>query len=69
MLVPMLYYYFTKKQGNKWDTVGPADPSGFKLIFILLAKTIATNIQVTIIEIKELSFEELFARTNSVILF
>lgn len=45
--------------------VGPSSP---KIIFILLIEAIAIHVQVFIIKVGELSFEELFARTRSGIL-
>ena len=37
----LLNYYFVKKQGGKKDLILPINLNGFKIIFILLAKTIA----------------------------
>lgn len=69
MLVSMLYYYFTKKQGGKWDTIGSASPNGLKIVLILLAEAKTIYMQIPIIEVGEPSFEGLFAKSRPVILF
>lgn len=44
MLVSLLDYQSTKKQRNKKDLVGLFGPSGFEMVFILLAKAITVKI-------------------------
>lgn len=40
MLMLALNHHFAEKRGRKRDLARPIDPSGFKIVFILLAKTI-----------------------------
>lgn len=40
MLMPLLNYFFMKKQGGKKDLVKSVGLSGFEVIFILLAEII-----------------------------
>ena len=41
LLVPLLDHCFIEKQGNKENLIWPIDPSGFEIVFTLLAKIIA----------------------------
>lgn len=62
ILVSTLYYYFIEEQSGKWDMIGPAYPSGLKIILILLAKVVTVYMQVIIIEVRKQSFKKMFAR-------
>ena len=58
-----------KEQSGKWDAIGSTSLSNLKIIFTMLIKAIAIHVQVSIIEVKKLSFKGLFAKTGPVILF
>lgn len=49
--------------------IGPACLGNLKIILTLLVEAVAIHMQVIIIEVRELSFERLFAMTRPVILF
>ena len=58
-----------EKQSSKWDAIESAGPSGLEMVFTLLAEVVAVHVGVSIIEVRELSFERLFTRAKPVILF
>lgn len=68
MLVLTLYYYSIEKWGGKSDIAGPVSPGGLKMLHTLLAKAVAIYIQVNIIKVREMSFEELFAKIRPLVL-
>ena len=41
LLILLLNYWFIKKQSGKKDLIWPISSDGFKIVFILLLKTIA----------------------------
>ena len=69
ILVPILNYCPKKKRGGKWDAVRSAGPSNIEMVLTLLTEAVAIFVQVSMIEIRESSFEGLFAKTKPVILF
>lgn len=65
----LLNYRSVKKRSGKKDLVGLINPSGFKVIFILLIKPITIQIRILIIKIKEPSFDGLLVGSSSLVLF
>lgn len=53
-----------EKQGGKRDLVGLVGSSSFKMVFVLLAKPVAIQVWIAIVEIGEPNFEEPLARSN-----
>lgn len=49
MLVPLLDYCFVEKQGGKRDFVCPIGPNNFEMVFTILAKKIAVEIEISVI--------------------
>lgn len=64
MLVPTLYYCLAEEQSGEWNGVKSASPSGLEIILKLLVEAVAIHMQVLKIEVGELSFEGLFAKTG-----
>lgn len=49
--MPLLDYYFIKKQSNKKDVIRHIDLSSFKIVFLLLADTIVIQVWISIIKV------------------
>lgn len=47
-----------EKQGGKKDLIWPISPSGFEIIFKLLAELIVIQVSIPIIQDRRLSFKE-----------
>ena len=62
MLMPLLGHRTIQKQGGKWDTVGPAGYSGFKVVLTLLTKAIAVQVRISIVEVGEPGFQWLLSK-------
>lgn len=62
VLLPLMYYHFMQKQYGKYDTVKLDSSNNLKVLLILLTKTIVVHVQVSIVEVRNISFERLFLR-------
>lgn len=56
ILVLLLNYCFIKEQDGKKDIIGLINPQNFKVILILLTKTVMIYMQVFILEVRKSSF-------------
>lgn len=67
MLVPSLYHRSSEERGGKKNAVRPVSPGGLEVILALLAKAVTIHVRVPVIEVREPSFEGLFAGPSSLV--
>lgn len=53
ILMPLLSYCTIQKQDGKRDVVRPVSSSDYKVVFILLTKSVAIQVRISIIEFGE----------------
>ena len=68
MLVLLLDHRFAEKQASKRDLVWPIGPNSFEIVFTLLAKTVAVELGIPVIQVKKLGLKGPLVRFGSLVL-